>query len=529
MFWAKHRRFILWLLYALFFLHAIVWYCFGWQKLGQLAFGEPFMTLKTGVVSAGTIFVLVIFIHALFFGGIFCGWFCHWGITQDVAAWIMKKCGIKPVMRHLDSKLIPWTWFLILLGQVVLYWWFMGFPKEISFDMAHTAVWAGNPTTILMIVMTTLLSGFILIFLFGERAFCRCICTFRLWFSWFDKIAPYRIRQVHSCGNCNNECNDSCFMDVDVAKEVKINGVIRNTACVKCFKCLGACPNSALTASFKPIVEEKNETIPQPATQFDRFGAIIQLSLMVIFLHFFGYTIGGNMTMSSAVILGFILIHVWHTKSVTSFEIMTILLAIVGLAHGNDTNLSTAIPKAFVALTYFLILARYSNFTKGKEFLDSMPNNHKTSKFLTSVIVIFAVYFGSIELMASYNLAKGNAAYEKGNYQEYVECYEKWAKYQRYPEEAYFNLAKVELQLKRYDQCLEALKESLDRSYREDLAVDSIAVLLDEGMSMHAKKLAVYLIEKGHDSAEIRSLMARADEIMAEKKAIILGNKKNGF
>lgn len=525
MFWAKHRRLILWILYALFFLHAILWYCFEWRGVGQLAFGEPFMTLKTGIVSAGTIFVLLIFIHALFFGGIFCGWFCHWGVTQDVAAWIMKKCGIKPVMRHLDSKLIPWAWFLILLGQVGIYWHFNGLPKEISFDMAHTAVWAGNPTTILMIVMTTLISGFILIFLFGERAFCRSICTFRLWFSWFDKIAPYRIRKTHDCGSCANECNDSCFMDVDVAREIKTNGVVRNDACVKCFRCMGACPNASLTAAFKPVVEEKNEPVPQPAPLFDAWGAVLQVALVVLILHFFGYSIGGNMSKSSGLILGFILIHICYTKSITTFELCTILLALIGLPMGNDTNLETAIPKAAVALGYFLIVARYSDFSKGKEFLDTMPGKVKTSKILTSIVVVAALWFGSVEFMASYNIAKALSAHKKGDYLTYVESFEKWAGYYTQPEAAYFDLAKIELLLKRYDQSLDALKKSLDLSYREDLAIESAEIFLEHGLTMHAKKLVTYLIDKGHDSAELRNLLAEANALLEEKKAKILGRK----
>lgn len=525
MFWIKHRRLILWLLYILFFLHAIAWYCLDWHVIGQLGFGEIFNTMKTGMVTAGTIFILLIFIHALFFGGIFCGWFCHWGVTQDAAAWLMKKCGIKPVMRHLDSKLIPWAWFLILLGQVVVYWMFYGFPKEMSFDMAHTAVWAGNPTAILMIVMTTLISGFILIFLFGERAFCRSICTFRLWFSWFDKIAPYRIRKTHDCGACANECTESCFMDVDVAKEIKLNGVIKNNACVKCFRCMGACPNTVLTASFKPVVEEKNEPVPMPAPQFDKLGSFLQMSMAILALHFFGYTIGGNMSLSLGFLLGFVLIHVWHSKSITVFEILTIMLGIVGLAMGNDTNLTTAIIKAIVALVYFLLVAKYSGFTKGREFLDSMPGNLKTSKILATIVIIAAIWFGSIELLASYNITKALAAHKNGDYLTYVECYEKWAGYHTQPEAAYFDLAKIELLLKRYDQCLDALEKSLDLSFREDLAVQSVAIFLDEGLEMHAKKLAAHLIDNGHDTPSLRDLHTRAEAAVAERKARILGNK----
>ena len=42
MFWIKHRRLILWVLYALFFLHAYLWYALGYQRVGQFGFGEIF-------------------------------------------------------------------------------------------------------------------------------------------------------------------------------------------------------------------------------------------------------------------------------------------------------------------------------------------------------------------------------------------------------------------------------------------------------------------------------------------------------
>lgn len=525
MFWAKHRRLILWSLYILFFLHAIVWYCLGYQKIGQLGFGELFNTLKNGVFTAGTVFTLLVFVHALFFGGIFCGWFCHWGITQDVAAWIMKKCGIKPVMRHLDSKLIPWAWFIILLGQVGLYWFFNGFPKEASFEAAKTAVWAGNPTAILMICMTTIISGFLLIFLFGERAFCRSICTFRLWFSWFDKIAPYRIRRIHDCGACEHECTDSCFMDIDVAKEIKLNGVIRNSACVKCFRCMGACPNASLTASFKKGENEKNEPVEQPAPQFDLLASIIQVAMALTALHFLGYTIGGNMSLSTGFLIGFVMIHIWHTKSIDAFEIIAIVLAAIGLYFANDIYVPTAVVKGLAAIAIFIALAKYLGFKKGFDFIEKMPGNVKISKVLVAIAVALGIYAGGMDILSSYNISKGNAALNNNDLQTYVDCYEKWADYHSQPDEANFDLAKVELLLRRHDKCTEALQKSLDYNYREDLAIQSVEILMDNGLSGSAKQLVSHLIEKGHDSETLRNLLAEAESAVAKKKAAILGNK----
>lgn len=182
MLWAKYRNYLLLLVYILFFAHAALWYHFGYEGVGHLGFGELFGTFRHGVITAGTVFTIAVFVHALVFGGLFCGWLCHWGITLDFAAGIMRRLGIKPLMVQLNSKIIPWIWFLILIAQVVLYWIYSGFPTEISFNPSATEVWTGVPRSIMLICMTTLASGLILIFLFGERAFCRCICPFRLWF-----------------------------------------------------------------------------------------------------------------------------------------------------------------------------------------------------------------------------------------------------------------------------------------------------------------------------------------------------------
>lgn len=536
MFWIKHRKAILWVLYILFFVHAIIWYLCGWQKIGQFGFGEIFFTLKTGIVTAGTIFVLVVFIHALFFGGIFCGWFCHWGVTQDVAAWIMEKCGIKPVMRHLNSKLIPWVWFIILLTQVVLFWYFNGFPTSLSIDLAHTEVWAGNPKLIFSICMTTLISGFILIFLFGERAFCRSICTFRLWFSWFDKIAPYKIRRIKECETCSHECSKSCFMDIDVAKEVKINGVINNNECVKCFKCMGACPHSILRASFKKSDFEKNEKISQPTALFNLTASIIQACMAVIILCLAGFKIGGNMSLSIGFMLGFVLIRLWHTRTINLFEFLTITFCSIGLyfcsGYGENipkllTENMTSLLIGLLAIALFIVFAKYINYKKGFVFLDEKLSDCKISKILLFIIITIAIFLGSIEIQASFFIEKAMAAAKRKDWKTYAENIEKWGDYYNDRRTIFFELGKVELlYLKQYDKSLEFFKKSLDISYKESVAIIIINTYFKENLPLHANKLINYLISKGHDSLRLRKLLIESERKLKERERLIHIRKK---
>ncbi len=525
MFWIKHRKTILWILYALFFLHAYIWYALGYHRIGQFGFGEIFLTLKTGIVTAGTIFVIVVFIHALFFGGLFCGWFCHWGVTQDVFAWILKKCGIKPVMRHLDSKYIQWTWFIVLIAQVVLYWWFNGFPTTVEFNPSYTEVWAGNPKAIFMICMTCIISGFLLIFLFGERAFCRSICTFRLWFSWFDKFAPYKIRKEKDCSACSNECTNSCFMDINVAKEIKINGVINNTSCVKCFKCMGSCPHNVLNASFKKNESESNQKIDYPVPQFDSLSSTLQVIICVIFLHLLCYNIGGNMTLSSSFVMGFVLIHIWHSKSISLFEALLIPLCAVGLYFGNDMNPITSLIKGIIAITIFILIAKYIGFKKGFEFLDSMPEKVKTSKALILLMLIPAIYFGIMEVSASYYLQQAETARINKDWVTYADIYEKWGEYGNNKRQLYFDLGKIQLiNLNRFDKSEKSFEKSFDLSYNEKLLIETVEVYLDKGLPLQAKNLVLHMIEKGHDSPAIKEILENTEKELAAKKAFVLGH-----
>lgn len=524
MFWAKHRRIILWIVYILFFLHAAIWYCLGYHGIGHLGFGEIFTTLKTGVVTAGTIFTILVLIHAVFFGGIFCGWFCHWGITQDAAAWLMKKCGINPVMRHIDSKMIPWAWFIILLAQVVFYWWFNGFPTEFSFNMSNTEVWSGVPRAILMICMTTLISGFILIFLFGERAFCRSICTFRLWFSWLEKFAPYKIRKTQNCATCSHECTSSCFMDINVAKQIETTGYVNSNQCVKCFKCVDACPHSVLAPTFKKNeYQTELDTVPYPS-QFDVGTSIIQVALAIVVLNFLGFTIGGNMSLSAGFLLGFMIVHIWHDKKISLFEGLVTLLAVVGLFFANDLNDISSLIKGILAIAVFIAIAKYVGFKKGFEYLEKVPAVCKAPRFLVVLAVVLALYTGGMESYASLMINKAKAAFENKDYATYSEIMGNWAEYHNDRPSVYFNLAKTNLLfLKNYDKALLYAIKSLDISYREDLALQTIDVFLDGNLPLQAKKLAEHLIDNGHDSSAMRDRLAASAAALEEKKARVLG------
>lgn len=496
MIWAKYRNWLLLLVYILFFLHTALWHYWGYEGVGHLGFGEFFGTLRNGVVTAGTIFTIIVFAHALFFGGLFCGWFCHWGITQDLAAGIMRRLGIKPIMAQLNSKIIPWIWFLIIIAQVVIYWIYSGFPTDLSFNPSATPVWSGVPRSIMLICMTTLASGFVLIFLFGERAFCRSICTFRLWFSWFEKFAPHKVRQTKPCASCNNECTAICPMGIQVAEEIRQLGHVKNQECIKCHICVGACPHSVLQTSLRTneFHREGAQILP-PAALSDSI-AWLQAGMAGIILVLFGFDLGGNISLSLGFIAGFFMIHIWHTRRISLLETAVIAILITGMYYRHDMKDTSSLIKGLLAIAVFLLAARSLDFTRGFEFINSKARKIIAPPAILTVVIVLAIALGARETHKSVLFHKANAAKINNDLKTFVSIMEDYAGAHLNPANAYFDLGNAQLALNLNKKGTDSFIKSLELDFNEKAADTMLERLFTGGHFRECQRLATWLSEK---------------------------------
>lgn len=504
MVWAKYRNWLLLLVYVLFFLHTAIWHYWGYEGVGHLGFGEFFGTLRNGMVTAGTIFTILVFLHALFFGGLFCGWFCHWGITQDLAAGIMRRFGIKPRMAQLNSKLIPWVWFLIIIAQVVLYWVFTGFPNKLSFNTSATPVWSGVPRSILLICMTTLASGFILIFLFGERAFCRSICTFRLWFSWFERIAPHKIRQTCECQSCSNECTTSCPMGVQVAEEIRQLGHVKNQECVKCHICIGACPHTVLQTSFRKNEFHKDGEQVVPPAALSSSISWLQTGMAVIALVLFGFDLGGNISLSLGFIVGFILIHTWQSRRISSMETAIAVLILTGMYFRNDMNDLTSLAKGLIAISAFLLAARNLDFNQRFEFISSKARSTKVPTIMLVIILVLAISLGAHETHNSIMFHQANVARNSNDLKTFVSIMEGCAGAHMNPANAYFDLANAQLALGMHEKAAHSFQKSLELDFNERAADSILEKLFLSGRFQECLQISEWLIKSSPDTLRFR-------------------------
>ncbi len=90
--------------------HMVTWYLMGIHIAGSIGIEALFSGLSRGVLNAGFVFWMLIFVSAVLFGRAFCGWFCWFGGYLELIEGVWRK--------HLSARcrvVCRCTWELSLL------------------------------------------------------------------------------------------------------------------------------------------------------------------------------------------------------------------------------------------------------------------------------------------------------------------------------------------------------------------------------------------------------------------------------
>ena len=264
---SKIRAWVLTGVYLASFGHLLHWQLKG-ETLSPLEPSEAMYTMARGVVNAGAILLVASLAVTLVVGRWFCGWLCHMVAVQDLAAWILKKVGIKP--RPVRSRLLIWV--PLLAG---LYMFIIGplwsrhaagtetLLPEFTMGLTKRHFWETFPG-IFLSVLTLVVCGGLMIYVLGSKSFCFYGCPYGGLFSVVDRFAPGRIRVTDACKACGH-CTAVCTSNVDVASEVLNYGTVVNPDCMKCADCISVCPENALYFGFgKPSAFTKAKRPAKP-------------------------------------------------------------------------------------------------------------------------------------------------------------------------------------------------------------------------------------------------------------------------
>lgn len=132
--WRHLSRIILMLLISL---HILTWYVFGVHAVGSIGIEALFSGLSRGVINAGFIFWILVFISALLFGRVFCGWFCWFGGFLELMEWSIGKIRVRiPKRMLLYLGALPFAALIFKIYSSLLLSWLNGFPAEFVFKLS---------------------------------------------------------------------------------------------------------------------------------------------------------------------------------------------------------------------------------------------------------------------------------------------------------------------------------------------------------------------------------------------------------
>ncbi len=205
------------------------------------------------------------------FGRFICGWFCPFGLVQDLIYKIKTK---KYSVPQKIDKPLRYAKYLILLVVVILLPMLltnefgMASPYFCQYICPSGTLFGGIPLLLtnpnlrqaaglLFSWKMALLLLFLISSLFIYRPFCKYVCPLGAIYAMFNKVSLYRFEiDKDSCINCG-KCERVCNMQVPVLTNPN------HPECIRCGDCKNACPTKAIKCSShlnrgKVLVEEND-------------------------------------------------------------------------------------------------------------------------------------------------------------------------------------------------------------------------------------------------------------------------------
>jgi polyferredoxin len=239
----------------LMIVHIITWYALEIHVAGSIGIEAFFSGLSRGVINAGFIFWILVFVSVLILGRAFCGWFCWFGGYVELVEWgIIEQLKVKTPQRVLlYLGVIPFVGLTLKIYSALLVNWRKVFPATFTFILADVEPWGGQQTGI-SILITLIMYAPVLFFVFGRRAWCRYLCPIGALLKIFSNVSLGKVRLINDeCIGCGT-CNRSCEMQVDVMGELKKQGEVRDLNCIRCLKCTDDCPRGAISFNLNRTI-----------------------------------------------------------------------------------------------------------------------------------------------------------------------------------------------------------------------------------------------------------------------------------
>ncbi len=277
-------------LHAVLIGHVVAYYWLDWRSVGALDFQSFFRHfLGEGLITVGALLAILVYLSAAVFGRLFCSWGCHFGATQDFAAWVLRRCGWRPPLVR--TRFLHWSpvvFLAVIFGAPLVRRWAVA-DWSPRWDLAAIGPWDTLPGVALSVATFAVCGAAVLLFL-GTRGFCRFVCPYGAVFRATDWLAPFRVRKVSECGGdargCSPDatppCTMACPTAIDVHRETTARGEVTSVDCVRCNLCIEACPQSALAYSARRQPAETPVDLPRATPTLPLWGEVVVAAVAAV-------------------------------------------------------------------------------------------------------------------------------------------------------------------------------------------------------------------------------------------------------
>jgi ferredoxin-type protein NapH len=213
--------------------------------------------LMQNLVIYGTVpyfFVGAVAAYGLVAGRGFCGWFCPFGLLNDLLSFRKAKL----------VRVASLSKFVVLVGTILAAWAFADtmFCKvcpvaSIEASIPYLFLGVAHVNTPFLIHMGTL-AGTLLGMVLIARFWCRYLCPMGALFSLFNRLSFLHLSlNAAACSKCT-ACAAVCPMGLNPHTDYD------NHNCIKCGACTEACSLGALRLRFSPQVRRPVDRKEEP-------------------------------------------------------------------------------------------------------------------------------------------------------------------------------------------------------------------------------------------------------------------------
>lgn len=197
-------------------------------------------TLIKKIHMSSVILMAIVFVLAVLFGPVFCGWVCPLGSVQEWVGKLGRKVTGKRYnkivpesmdkgLRYLRYGVLAWVVYVTARSGYLVF-------ENIDPYNALFHFWSGEVAASALAVLGVTLAGSLIM----ERPWCKYLCPYGALLGIFNKFRVFKIRREEStCINCK-KCDKACPMNIVVSDKE----AVKDHQCISCYECTSdaSCP-----------------------------------------------------------------------------------------------------------------------------------------------------------------------------------------------------------------------------------------------------------------------------------------------